>query len=196
MILSTLRRSFQKHPILANILTTTALFGAADVTCQLIEHEGINKFNIRRTCNLMAVGMFYSGPTMALWYRLLDHKLPGTNPRTIALKLLVDQTIFTIPLLVGFYVCLGTFEGRNWGENKKELRLKFIPTYVTSCMFWPTAQLVNFALVPPLFRVLYISSMTLIWMTCLSYIKNSPTLPTFLVRVSEVSEDLQRKILK
>ena len=194
MVLSTLRRVFHTYPLLSNVATTTTLFTAADALCQILEHKGFDNFNLQRLFNMTTMSAAYYGPVYFYYYRLLDRKFPGRNPRTIIVKMAIDQILFTIPSLALFFIGMGFLEGKTWKENMAELELKYIPTYLTSSTFWPVAQAMNFAVVPPMYRVTYISSMTLVWMTLLSYIKNRPKLPTFLVRVKEVSDDVQKRL--
>lgn len=52
-----------------------------------------------------------------------------------------------------------------------ELREKFVPTFARSCMFWLPAQTVNFMLLPPKFRVIYVGLCALVWVNILCWIK-------------------------
>lgn len=52
-----------------------------------------------------------------------------------------------------------------------ELREKFLPTFVRSCIFWLPAQALNFTLVAPRFRVIYMGVCGLIWVNILCWIK-------------------------
>ena len=186
MVLSTLRIALNKRPLLKSVVTVTSLITAADVSCQVIESKG-EQFNWTRLRNMMSIGVCYYGPFYYYYYGMLDRKLPGKNPRTIALKLLIDQVAVTIPSLAIFYGFISALEGKNLQETKTELQRKFLPTYVTACLFWPGIQAVNFALVPPQFRVLMVSTSTFVWLTFLSFVKNQPTLPYIFVRINEIT---------
>lgn len=52
-----------------------------------------------------------------------------------------------------------------------ELREKFVPTFIRSCMFWLPATTMNFMLVSPKFRVIYVGTCALIWVNILCWIK-------------------------
>ena len=97
----------------------------------------------------------------------------------------IDQFVFTIPSIAIFYLLIGNLERKTWTENKKELKKKFLPTYATSCLFWPTAQFINFVFVPSVFRVVYVSTGSFVWLTFLSYIKNQPKLPVILQKIED-----------
>jgi len=186
MVLSTLRGVLARRPLLKSVVTVTSLITAADISCQLIENKG-ETFNWIRLRNMMSIGVCYYGPLYYYYYGMLDRKLPGKNPRTIALKLLIDQVVVTIPSLAIFYVFISAIEGKNIEETKTELRSKFLPTYATACCFWPGIQALNFALVPPQYRVLMVSTSTFVWLTFLSYVKNRPKLPYLFVKINELT---------
>lgn len=60
-------------------------------------------------------------------------------------------------------------------EGKKDLleecRNKIVPTFQTSCMFWLPAQAINFLLVPPTARVVYVGTCSFIWVNILCWFK-------------------------
>lgn len=132
---------------------------------------------------MATIGIVYYGPVYYYYYGWLDRRFPGKNPRTIMIKLFIDQVIYTIPSLAMFYLIIGKLEKKSMGEIKEELRLKYIPTYITATLFWPAAQVVNFSLVPPMYRILYISGASFIWLVFLSYIKNRPKLPVMFEKI-------------
>ncbi|PSN57646.1 hypothetical protein C0J52_05412 [Blattella germanica] len=53
----------------------------------------------------------------------------------------------------------------------EECRKKLVPTFGTSCMFWLPAQTLNFLLVPPVARVVYVGSCAFAWINILVWIK-------------------------
>jgi len=186
MFLSTLRRTFQQRPLLANIVTFTGLLSAGDVTSQVIENKGLKNFKFERLGNMATMGVVYYGPVLFYYYRYLDRKLPGKDRKTILVKMFIDQVIYTIPSLCVFYLLLGKLEHKTWEDSKAELRQKFLPTYVTATMFWPAVQVINFRFVSPVFRVSYVSVASYAWLTFLSYIKNQPKLPTILRKIKDI----------
>lgn len=56
-----------------------------------------------------------------------------------------------------------------------ELRQKFLPTFERSCMFWLPAQLFNFVLIAPRFRVMYMGVCGFVWVNILCWIKRQQT---------------------
>ena len=193
MILSTLRRTFQKHPLAANVVTLTLLLGSADITCQVIENKGFSNFSVNRLRNMATMGIVYYGPVYFYYYRFLDRKLPGKDRQTIFIKLAIDQILFTFPSLCMFYLGMGLLEHKTFEESKIELKSKLLPTYTTACLFWPAAQFVNFRVVPATYRVVYISMASFVWLIFLSYIKNRQKIPVFLQKIDDFSKRLLKR---
>lgn len=53
----------------------------------------------------------------------------------------------------------------------REMKAKLISTYKGSCAFWIPAQAINFFLIPPHFRVVYIGTCAFAWCNVLCWIK-------------------------
>lgn len=112
-------------------------------------------------------------------------------------KLLIDQFVMTPPFYVVFFVgkfdfiallhnfmfilirqlTITLFTVMSFLERKKDLleecKQKFIPTFKTSCVFWLPAQAVNFMLVPPAARVIYVGMCSFVWINMLCWIKRN-----------------------
>ena len=86
-------------------------------------------------------------------------------PRTVVTKVVLDQTLLTIPLLCMFFPWMSWCQGKE--HIFQELMDKFFLTYsvrqqiekwliytVTqvSCIFWLPAQAFNFKVIPPKYR--------------------------------------------
>jgi len=82
---------------------------------------------------------------------------------------LLDQFVITPILLVVFFTGMSLMEGAK--DKFAELRQKFLPTFRNSCCFWIPAQTVNFSIIPPNYRIIYIGSCALVWVNILCWIK-------------------------
>ncbi|XP_061512168.1 mpv17-like protein isoform X2 [Anopheles gambiae] len=107
-------------------------------------------------------------------YKWLDKTFPGTAKRIIVKKLLLDQFILTPPLLVIFFTGMSLMERQS--SITEECRQKFLPTFARSCLFWMPAQTLNFVLVPPKFRVVYVGSCAFAWVNILCWVKRQKML--------------------
>lgn len=68
-----------------------------------------------------------------------------------------------------YFAAMSIMEGKS--DIFLEFRTKFEQTFKNSCMFWLPVQTVNFLLVPPAFRVIYIGTASFAWVNILCYIK-------------------------
>ncbi|XP_052903600.1 mpv17-like protein isoform X3 [Anopheles moucheti] len=107
-------------------------------------------------------------------YKWLDKTFPGTAKRIIVRKLLLDQFVLTPPLLVIFFTGMSLMEQQS--SITEECRQKFVPTFARSCLFWIPAQTLNFVLVPPKFRVVYVGSCAFAWVNILCWVKRQKML--------------------
>ena len=62
-------------------------------------------------------------------------------------------------------------EGRNQEELVKEWKIKVLPTYLLGAVVWIPAQIINFKLVSPQFRVSYVASFVLLEVNVLCVFK-------------------------
>nr|CAH7712927.1 unnamed protein product [Callosobruchus chinensis]CAH7714955.1 unnamed protein product [Callosobruchus chinensis] len=168
-----LRKSLEKHPLIANSIIYGTLCTAAELSQQTltkkvisevprpIEYDIVGRYSI--------YGTFVGGPVLSVWYRFLDKICPGTAPKILVKKLLVDQFFFTPQLLVLFYVTMSLMERKQ--DLLEECKSKFPKTFQTSCLFWLPAQTVNFAVIPSVYRVTYISCCSFAWINILCWLK-------------------------
>lgn len=55
-----------------------------------------------------------------------------------------------------------------------DMRAKYARTFQMSCMFWLPVQTINFLLVPPWARVVYVGSSSFVWANILCWIQRQP----------------------
>jgi len=73
---------------------------------------------------------------------------------------------------ITFFFGMGILEDKRTSECWNEFVRKFPAVYLFDWCIWPPTQYINFALIPPAFRVLYVNVVTVIWDVFLSYIKH------------------------
>lgn len=185
-----------RHPVTSKAVTAGSLYYVGDVICQYLEHYqrkaellkslpntsesdpnlqiSLPKLTLdwKRSLRMAAFGFGFIGPFSHYFYRTLDKRLPGNAPRTIALKVLADQTIFSFTYLPLFFIFEDALQGKSWPEMKKNVKERFLPTYIAELAVWPAAQTFNFWLVPPSQRVLYISVISIGWNAYLSRVQH------------------------
>ena len=104
MVLSTLRRLFYKHPYIGNAVFYTCLLTSADFVCQKMQFGMLANYDWGRTGRMATMGFFYYGPASTFIYNNLDKILPGTGPKVVFKKLLIDQFVITCVSTSIFYI--------------------------------------------------------------------------------------------
>ena len=66
---------------------------------------------------------------------------------------------------------MSLLEGRNQEELKEEWKIKVLPTYLLGAVVWIPAQIINFKLISPQFRVAYVASFVLLEVNVLCVFK-------------------------
>lgn len=95
-----------------------------------------------------------------------------THPFVVISKAIIDQAINAPVGTVMFYAFITAL------ENKMHLvgpviQEKIMPTLYANWKVWPMVHVVNFALIPPRQRILYINIVALFWRAFLSVYGNS-----------------------
>ncbi|EDV52104.1 mpv17-like protein isoform X1 [Drosophila erecta] len=188
-LISGVRTLFRRYPFVTNSAIYGSLYVGAEYSQQFAskrwlatasEQEDIDYATIGRYA---VMGTAVYAPTLYLWYKWLDRAFPGTTKVIIVKKLVLDQFVLTPYLLTVFYAGMSIMEGSE--DISLELREKFVPTFMRSCIFWLPAQALNFSLVAPRFRVIYMGICGLIWVNILCWTKRQ-SLP---VATKEIASD-------
>jgi len=104
----------------------------------------------------------------------LDSRLPGRTFRIVVKKVLVDQMIASPIVISLFFVTLGLMRRESMNETMIEIREKFLRLYKAEWVVWPTAQIVNFWVLPLKYRVLYDNTISLGYDIYTSMVINEP----------------------
>lgn len=164
---------FGRYLLVTNTLTSGTLMGTGDFILQTTERakDKTLMYDWKRTGRMAVVGVFL-GPFLHVWYSKLDKFLPGNHKKTVLKKVLADQIIASPSFLFLFFTGIGTLEGKSFKESMDELREKFLIMYLIEWVVWPPAQAINFYVLPPHLRVVYVNMLVLIWDCFLSYMKH------------------------
>ncbi|KAK4876735.1 hypothetical protein RN001_009241 [Aquatica leii] len=172
-VLQRLRDLFSTRPILTNAVVYGTLYVGAECSQQVLERKILTteKKNLDTDTlkRYVIFGTCIQGPILTVWYRWLDSKFVGKAPSMIVKKVLIDQFVLTPHLVWLFFVAMSIMEGKK--NIFEECKQKYIPTFQKSCMFWLPAQTVNFFLMPPAFRVVYVGMCSFMWVNILCYVK-------------------------
>ncbi|KAJ2380287.1 hypothetical protein H4S02_006755 [Coemansia sp. RSA 2611] len=159
----------------------------------LAGHDGRRPpYDFARTARFFVYGCMF-GPVAYRWYSLLDCRFPlppvslassTAGASNSAAKLLaigkrvaVDQIVFAPVAIGAFFTVMGAMEGRCMDDIRASLRAKYSKALAGNYALWPWAQLVNFSVVPLIYRVPFASLVSVSWNVYLSRV-NSRRTPT------------------
>merc|ERR1712238_1893 len=137
------------QPLLTKCLTSLTGFTVGDILAQKFVEPADKPYDIMRTVRLGSFGFLFHGSTGHYFYGMLDSKMPGTKPVTVASKVFIDQTIWNPIFGCAFFGYLNAIEGKSWSDYTK-----------------------NFAFVPPSQRLLYINTIQIGYNIFLSFLGN------------------------
>ena len=101
------------------------------------------EFDLKRNLKLTLYGLCISGPASAHWYCYLQ-------PRPLAVKVALDQLIFS-PIFLGVFFCYNSIVE---GKLEANMHQKYLRALCSGLCFWPVVQVVNFWAVPQHLRLL------------------------------------------
>ncbi|CAD7699152.1 unnamed protein product [Ostreobium quekettii] len=171
------RWSLSRRPLLTKSLTSMVGFVAGDMVAQLsagarLRLAGARKYDVGRTFRMAVFGGAIAGPLSHVWFQALDKTvLPDIpkHPIAVVIKSAADQ-LFMAPLgTVLFYTSLRSMESQAH-MAMATIKAKLVPTLKINYKFWPLAHIINFAMVPPPLRILYVNCMSILWAVVLSRI--------------------------
>ena len=88
-------------------------------------------------------------------------------------KTALGQVTIFPTYIIAFFSYVSLLEGKTMKQAVQKVRDKFWPAIATGTVFWPAANMLNFTMVPPQQRVLYVGLMGLVWNSYLSWQNSS-----------------------
>ncbi|PPQ75688.1 hypothetical protein CVT26_001522 [Gymnopilus dilepis] len=157
-----------RRPMLTQCITAAVLFGGGDIIAQqAVEGKG-QQHDWARTARLSFYGGVLFGPAMTKWYQLLNRiKFPSPT-KALVYRVWLDQAFLTPVAVAFFYTSMSTLEGKP-GEAFERVKAAYVPTLVRNWGVYIPTQVINFSLVPPHLRFVFVSVVSLFWNTYLSY---------------------------
>ena len=158
-----------KKPLTTKCVTSFITFGLGDVICQQLEKNSQPKqFDIIRVLKQASFGVIVT-PYLHLQFNVIIPRFFGGS---IVKTLLYDQTVGATLFAVMFFTYLDTMNGVGLKESLNNTYIKMPATLIANWKLWPMAQLINFTVVPPHYRVFFANMVGIIWNTYLSYMQN------------------------
>ncbi|KAM9353223.1 mpv17-like protein [Symphorus nematophorus] len=166
--------AFKAHPYISNVLGYTTLFASADIIQQSVlggKHTSEGQIGIdwRQTARVATVGFCFHANFNYHWLRWLERMLPGGGVKAVIGKVVVDQLVAAPLTISAFYIGLSLLEKKD--DPFEDWRQKFWTSYKTGVVYWSTMQAVNFALVPPVARTVFLGGIALTFTIYLCHLR-------------------------
>ncbi|GLC34763.1 hypothetical protein PLESTB_001161000 [Pleodorina starrii] len=127
-----------------------------------------------RTGRLCLETSAFGTPLAHWWFNFLDTNVMPDNPHcpaAVMTKMLADQVLFAPLGLLMFFAVIKCLEGRP-RDIPHTIRTSYVKSLLGGYLLWPAAGILNFALLPPEYRVFFNNCVNIIW-TCFLSIMSS-----------------------
>ncbi|KAF7723165.1 Protein required for ethanol metabolism [Apophysomyces ossiformis] len=173
--MSALIRAYQRQ-LMLNPLRTAAIqsafvFTTGDVIAQqMIEKRGWEGHDTQRSLRAMLYAFCVNGPVVSKWFSFLSNAVTIKHPvGAVGARLAIDQVVFAPTILAMYFTGISWLEGRSMNELYEKFDQSYATTLKNSYQFWPMLNLVNFSVIPAIYRPLFSSCGSIVWNTYLSY---------------------------
>ncbi|XP_027004756.1 mpv17-like protein isoform X1 [Tachysurus fulvidraco] len=122
-----------------------------------------------QTLRVALVGLCFHSNFNYHWLRALEKRFPGGGAKIIFAKVFLDQLVAAPATISAFYIGLSTLEGRD--DPLEDWKNKFWVSYKTGLVYWSIMQAVNFTLVPPIARTVFVGGISLGWTVFLCHFR-------------------------
>lgn len=125
---------------------------------------------MKRFLTLSFFGFAYHGPSGHFFYNWLDKKIPGTEAKTVAMKVLIDQTLWCPIFMTVFFTYLGLVNGDSFGAIGNKIKSDLLSACQGSWKVWPIVHAINFRFIATKYRLVYINTVQVAFNIFLSII--------------------------
>lgn len=158
----------QSHrPYTTQLCTTPLIYCTGDLSAQMIGGDG---YDLSRTLRNLAVGAVISLPSYK-WFMLLGrHFNYPSAALSTAVKVLVNQAVYTPLVNVYFFAFHAILRGERVGATVDRVRTGVATSIPRSFLYWPLVTALNFTYVPPQSRSVAASTAAVFWQSYMSYL--------------------------
>lgn len=172
VILRKLHHVFEKYPFLRGMLSYAITWPLCSLTQEFIEHgKTFENADWARAGRFFIFGTLFMSPIYYNWSKYTSSYFKGNNMTTAITRAVVERLTFAPFGLSYFFFVMSLLEGQSLGGCVKEVREKFWPTFKVGCLYWPTAQAINFYFFSESNRLLFRSFSSFIWTVFLGHVK-------------------------
>ncbi|KAF8502587.1 hypothetical protein F5888DRAFT_1800128 [Russula emetica] len=187
--MASLFRSFSnlllKRPLATQCVTSAILFASGDIIAQQAIERKREKHDFSRTARLAFFGGCLLGPPVSKWIAFLNRLHFATPTKAViyrvglSISISSNTDLSSSPdmywclvchaVVVGwFFASMSLMEGKGLSGVVDGLSTMYAPTLMRGWAVYTPTQIINFALVPPQFRFVFVGVVNLVWNTYLS----------------------------
>jgi len=107
-------------------------------------------------------------PIMTKWYQLLNRLQFATPTKAVVYRVYLDQAIFSPVAVACFFGSMSVLEGKGLSGAAERINHAYVPTLLRGWAVYIPTQVINFAVVPPHLRFVFVGVVSLFWNTYLS----------------------------
>ena len=162
------------NPIFYKACTSGVAYTLGDFVSQIYQGRNLKSVDLARSARSGAAGFVGHGPLCHFWMVWMEAHLDfdgawyGTG-----VKVLADQTVWSLYLNACYSFLIGTFALRDPREVWKDVQATSWPALRSSWRFWPFVHCISFShLVPLDLKLLWVDVMEIVWVTILSKVAN------------------------
>lgn len=158
------RAHLRKHAVFTNCLASAGLFATGDAVAQYL--TDVHPYDSRRTVRAAVYGGCVFGPVAAgIGFPFVNSLGVGKPPfQQGIIRTAVDQGIlaplFYIPL---YFTAMPLLEGRSFAQARLHLKDHWAQVVKTNAAVWVPVQILNFAVIPPAFRLVVVNIIGVGW---------------------------------
>ncbi|RZF35493.1 hypothetical protein LSTR_LSTR010184 [Laodelphax striatellus] len=117
-------------------------------------------------------GLIFGGTIPHFFFNFLEKSVPGDS-RIGALKQFLIERLIYAPLYQAFSLyALARFEGKTHEDAVSNMSKLYLPVLKANWYYLSLFQYINFRMVPPMLKVLYVNLIGFFWSIFLSYKKS------------------------
>jgi len=180
MSLSTLNNYWEKYleclekkPVETKAVTAGVLSVVSDVLAQKLAGTPLSNLNLDSVRNQFIIGLLIRGPLVHYWYKFMEYLFrrlgysaaQQQETPVVVGKVLLDQTVFSIPFNLLYFYAIGAMEGRPTSAVNEQVSREFMPLMIANYKVWPLVNLLNFKVIPPKLQVLFGNLVSIAWMS-------------------------------
>lgn len=160
--------ALDKNPLITKAMTSLVGWALGDFLAQVFISKAA--FDMKRFITLSAFGFLYHGPSGHYFYNWLDKQIEGTSSKVVALKVLIDQTLWCPIFMSVFFTYLGLVNGDSLGTIGSKIKNDLFTAVQGSWKVWPIVHAVNFKFISTKHRLVFINGVQVAFNMFLSII--------------------------